>query len=163
MTRRKRLRNISRPKLVQRIVNVLLRSDQGTNFLHVRSKLNILESLFTGIHGQKFSQFCVEKFDSSKQYFKQISTAENDITSPKNEAKKITNFLHLRDQCDRFILLELLFTRMYGKKLAQLFVENYENFIISKYKFLLGNSFGTNHHFKIIFTVLVKSPQRRKA
>ena len=63
----------------------------------------------------------------------------------------------LRDPCSTFTLLELLFARIYGQKIAQLCVEN------SKQNLLSHSTFGAYQQFRIIFTVLKKSPHRCKA
>ena len=63
----------------------------------------------------------------------------------------------LRDPCSTFTLLELLFARIYGQKIAQLCVEN------SKQNLLSNSTFGAYQQFRIIFTVLKKSPHRCKA
>ena len=75
-------------------------------------------------------------------------------------------FEHFRDPRGRFSLLKcfsFFCSRIYDQKTAELCIENYENFTISKQNYSLNNTFGTKQHFKIIFTVPMKSPQLRKA
>ena len=74
--------------------------------------------------------------------FRKCQYKKKYINYSKNEAKKISNSLHLRYPCGMLTLLKLLFTRIETRKLRTFF-ENSDNCTISKQNLLLNNLFGT--------------------